>query len=78
MDIAPRKSKAKADKNPYDRRSEAITKKAFKSVATGVAPVARDTNKTRRKETKARIVGSTEITQRPAANLKKAVKRGFK
>ena len=78
MDIAPRKSKAKVDKNPYDRHSEGVTKKAFKSVEQGVKPVARDTNKTRRKETTKRIVGTTEIAQRPAPNLKKAVKKGFK
>jgi hypothetical protein len=36
------------DKNPYDRREEAGTSKAFKSVAKSVKPVAKDTNKTRR------------------------------
>ncbi len=78
MDIAPRKSKSKLDKNPYNRRSEAVTKKAFKSVGKSVEPVARDTNKTRRKTTKKRIEGATVKTKRPAANLKAAVKKGFK
>lgn len=78
MDIAPKKSASKVDKNPYDRRAEKDTKKAFKSVEQGVKPVARDTNKTRRKTTRARTVGETVKTERPAANLKKAVKKGFK
>ena len=66
------------DKNPYDRHSEAVTKKAFKSVERGVKPVVRDTNKTRRQTTKKRTVGITVKTERPAANLKAAVKKGFK
>ena len=77
MDIAPKKSSSKIDKNPYDRRAEKDTKKAFKSRDKEVAPVARDTNKTRRKTTRERTVGATVKTEKPAANLKKAVKKGF-
>lgn len=44
----PKKSAGKLDKNPYDRRSEKITNKAFKSVEKSVKAVAKDTNKTRR------------------------------
>lgn len=40
------------DKNPYNRRSEKITNRAFQSVAKSVRPVAKDTNKTRRKMVK--------------------------
>jgi hypothetical protein len=39
------------EENPYLRRSEKVDKKAFKSVEQSVKPVAKDTNKTRRKET---------------------------
>lgn len=47
------KTKGKAmDKDPYDRRAEKDTKKAFKSVNKSVKPVAKDTNKTRRKVVK--------------------------
>ena len=52
MDIhKPKKSTTKLDKDPYDRRGEKITDKAFKSVSKSVKPVAKDTNKTRRKST---------------------------
>lgn len=44
--------KKSMDENPYDRRGEKITKRAFKSVTKSVAPVAKDTNKTRRKVVK--------------------------
>lgn len=47
-----KKSSGKKDKNPLDRRSEKVTDKAFKSVAKSVKPVAKDTNKTRRKMVK--------------------------
>lgn len=43
-----KKSYGKKDENPFDRRSEKVTKKAFKSVTKSVKPVAKDTNKTRR------------------------------
>lgn len=36
------------DKNPYMRREEKDTSRAFKSVSKSVKPVAKDTNKTRR------------------------------
>ena len=71
----PKKSASKLDKSPYDRRSEKVTAKAFKSVEKSVKPVARDTNKTRRKETKARIVGDTVPTEKPRSNLKAVIKK---
>lgn len=76
MDIRkPKKSTAKLDKNPYDRRGEKITDKAFKKVEKSVKPVAKDTNKTRRKETRARIVGDTVPAVKPTSSLKKALSR---
>lgn len=66
-----KKSTPKSDLNPYDRREEKITSKAFKSVEKSVKPVAKDTNKTRRKITKKRIVGQTVPTVKPKSNLKK-------
>ncbi len=72
------KQKAKSsglDKSPYNRREEASAKKAFKSVAKSVKPVAKDTNKTRRKETKARITGPTVPAEKSMTNLKKDMKR---
>ena len=48
-------------------------------VDKSVKPVAKDTNKTRRKTTKARIVGETVPKEKPTSSLKKAlgrVKRG--
>lgn len=52
MDRKTKKSASKLDKDPYDRRGEKITDKAFKSVGKSVKPVAKDTNKTRRKPCK--------------------------
>ena len=78
MDGRKKVSKLKQDKSPYLRRQEKATEKAFKSVEKSVKPVARDTNKTRRKETKKRIVGDTVKTEKPAANLKRAIKKGMK
>lgn len=78
MDDRKKVSKLKQDKSPYLRRQEKDTEKAFKSVEKSVKPVARDTNKTRRKETKKRIVGDTVKTEKPAANLKRAIKKGMK
>lgn len=37
------------DKSPYNIREEKVAKKAFASTAKSVKPVAKDTNKTRRK-----------------------------
>lgn len=70
-------SKAKLDKSPYQRRHEKVTEKAFKSVEKGVKPVAKDTNKTRRKETRARIVGATVKKERPVTNLKRDMRRNM-
>ena len=76
MDIRkPRKGESGLDKSPYNRRGEAVTKKAFKSVERGVKPVARDTNKTRRKTTRARTVGETVKTEMPTASMRKVLKK---
>lgn len=46
-------SKGKSlDKSPYKRQEEKVTKKAFKEVGKSVKPVAKDTNKTRRRMVK--------------------------
>lgn len=78
MDIRPRKDNDKLDKSPYNRREEASTDKAFKSVSKSVKPVAKDTNKTRRKETRERIVGETVKKVKPTSNLKKVMKKPIK
>jgi hypothetical protein len=75
MDRKPKKPDAKLDKSPYNRRGEKITEKGFKSVTKSVKPVAKDTNKTRRKPTRARIVGDTVPAEKPRANLKEALKK---
>jgi hypothetical protein len=43
---------------PYNKRSDAIAKKAFASTEKSVKPVAKDTNKTRRKIVKPTAVGT--------------------
>lgn len=48
MDARKKQIKTGKDKNPYMRREEKVTAKAFKAVAKSVKPVAKDTNKTRR------------------------------
>jgi hypothetical protein len=55
------------DKNPYNRREEAVTKKAIKSVDKSVKPVAKDTNKTRRKVKKSDITGPIVKAVKPKA-----------
>lgn len=54
MDTEKRKkSRGNAlDKNPYNRRGEKVKKVAFKDIDRSVKPVAKDTNKTRRKVVK--------------------------
>jgi hypothetical protein len=80
MDRRQKKTDAKIDKSPYNRREESSMNKAFKSVERGVKPVAKDTNKTRRKETRKRLVGETEKAAKPAPsrNLKKIMKKPIK
>ena len=79
MDIRKsKKTSVKHDKSPYNRRGEKITDKAFKSVEKSVKPVAKDTNKTRRKTTKARIVGETVKKEKPISNLKKDMKKSMR
>ena len=61
--------------NPYNKREDKVAKKAFSATEKGVKPVAKDTNKTRRKETKARLVGPTVKTERPHSSLKKTMRK---
>jgi len=46
------------DKNAFNRQEQAVAKKAMKSVEKSVKPVAKDTNKTRRKVVKPTVVGT--------------------
>ncbi len=48
----------KAKPKPYDKRGQAVTKKAMASTEKSVKPVAKDTNKTRRKIVKPTAVGT--------------------
>ena len=73
-----KKADVALDKSPYNRREETSMNKAFKSVERGVKPVAKDTNKTRRKTTKARTVGETVKTVKPSADIKKVMKKPIK
>jgi len=75
MDGKKRKAKLGKDKSPYMRREEKDTAEAFKSVERGVKPVAKDTNKTRRKETMARKEGHTVARVKPTSNLKKVLSK---
>lgn len=52
MDARKKPTKVSKDKSPYLRESEKVTEKAFKSVKKSVKPVAKDTNKTRRRMVK--------------------------
>ncbi len=78
MDGKERKSKLKADRSPYMRREEKDTDKAFKSVERGVKAVAKDTNKTRRPETRERKIGATVAAVKPVSNLKKVLSKANK
>lgn len=71
----PKKSTRKEDLSPYNRRGEKITSKAFSSVGKSVEPVAKDTNKTRRKETMSRREGETLPYIKPIVSLKKALSK---
>lgn len=70
MDIRAKRKSSGLDKSPYMRESEEKRNKAFKSVEKSVKPVARDTNKTRRAETKARKVGPTVKKELPVSSQK--------
>lgn len=63
---------------PYNKREEALDKKAFKDTEKTVKPVAKDTNKTRRPETKKRLTDNTVKTEKPKSNLKKDMKKPIK
>lgn len=70
-----KRNKNSLDRNPYDRREEKIADKAFKSVSQSVKPVSKDTNKTRRKTTRSRIMGETVPSVRGVDSMKKVMKR---
>lgn len=74
-DRRSKKTDDKLDKSPYNRREEKVADKAFKSVKKSVDPVAKDTNKTRRKTTKSRIIGETVSAEKPKSSLKKVMKK---
>ena len=78
MDGQSRKSAKKGIGSPYNKRENADTKKAFKSVEKSVKPVAKDTNKTRRKETRERLTAPTVKNVKPHSNLKKDMKKPIK
>jgi hypothetical protein len=63
----------KQDKNPYNRRGEKDTAKAFKDQKKAVKPVAKDTNKTRRPKMKA----GEEIAQDSAKKRHEGKKKGY-
>jgi hypothetical protein len=64
--------------NPYNKREDKNAKKAMESTERGVKPVAKDTNKTRRTETKSRLLGVTEKKATPKSNLKRDMKKPMK
>lgn len=66
------------DKDPVNRRDEKVAKKAFKSTEKSIMPVAKDTNKTRRKTTKARTTGPIVPNAKPRTNLKKDMKKSIR
>lgn len=73
-----KRSGKSVDKDPYDRHEDKVTKKAFKSVEKSVKPVAKDTNKTRRKETLARKEGPKVPAVKPTSNIRKEMKKPIK
>lgn len=52
MEMHNRKADKGKDRSPYNRHEDKTMDKAFKAVSKSVAPVAKDTNKTRRKMVK--------------------------
>ncbi len=70
--------KYKEMESPYHKREQGISNGAFKKNSKAVAPVAKDTNKTRRKETRARIIGETVSNVKPKSNLRKDMKKPIK
>lgn len=75
MDTRRKKADVKLDKSPYNRRTQKIDDKAFKSVEKSVRPVAKDTNKTRRKNTRERKIEPTVPNVKPRSDLKKVMKK---
>ena len=61
--------------SPYAKHENKITKKAFKTVDKSVKDVAKDTNKTRRPETRARL---TEPTIKNSSYINEGVKKDMK
>jgi hypothetical protein len=75
MDARKKQAKASKDKNPLERRNEKVTADGFKSVERSVKPVAKDTNKTRRKSTLARKESANATVEKPGSTLKRDMKK---
>jgi len=58
MEMHKRKASKGQDRSPYNRHEDKAMDKAFKSVEKSVKPVAKDTNKTRRKMVKPTAEGT--------------------
>ena len=63
--------------NPYNKREVKNEEKAMKATNKGVKPVAKDTNKTRRPETRARLIGVTEKAATPKTRIKADMKKNL-
>lgn len=63
--------------SPYKKRSGELTTKAFAAVEKSVKPVAKDTNKTRRPETRERKLTNDQPKVKPVSPLKKDMKRNL-
>lgn len=59
MDVTARRSKKETKVVPYNKREAKIEKSASKATAKAVKPVAKDTNKTRRKIVKPGVLKMT-------------------
>ncbi len=75
MDVTSRRGPQAKKAVPYNKREAKLEKSGVNSTEKGVKPVAKDTNKTRRKTTKKRITGETVAKVKPVSNLKKDLKK---
>lgn len=75
MDRERKKGDSKSlDRSPYNRHNEKVTEKGFKSVEKSVKPVAKDTNKTRRKMVKPTATGVK--MPKPGSPVQRKTKKG--
>jgi hypothetical protein len=63
--------------NPYNKREDKNNKKAFAETEKSVKSVAKDTNKTRRTETKKDRIGVTEKAATPKTRIKTDMKNNL-